>query len=278
MGQFTESDNKKEKPTSSNKAGQSLHKMAVYYRGMHKVDLFFLGFFGISAILILIMGFGLHKTLIAYIAYGCIVAEVLYALFIVIREKINDKKKIWGFSSGEAGEVRIGEELKRLGKDYFIWHDIPGTLGNIDHLILNKKGQLFLIETKAISGRVTFKGNQMLINGSKPDKDIINQCLKNIYYMQDKIFEVTRVKPWVNVIVVFTNAWVDDHEPIKNIEFTYAKKLLYTIQQVSRKRGQVPGMMEKLAELENIFSQENLTFEEFRRKNFDRISGFGINN
>ena len=75
-----------------------------------------------------------------------------------------------------------------------------------------------MVETKAHGGRVTFQGGQMLINGRRPEKDFIVQVLRNTYWVRDEIKRQTGKEVWVHAVLVFANAFVDEHGPIRSVQ------------------------------------------------------------
>jgi hypothetical protein len=48
-------------------------------------------------------------------------------------------------------------------------HDVVSPYGNIDHIVLNAQGGIFLIETKAHGGRVSVVDGRLLVNGHDPE-------------------------------------------------------------------------------------------------------------
>ena len=54
------------------------------------------------------------------------------------------------YRKGLRGEKKVLKILKKLGRKYYIYNDIPKFYGNIDHLVLGPNG-IFVIETKNYS-------------------------------------------------------------------------------------------------------------------------------
>ena len=131
---------------------------------------------------------------------------------------------------GARAEVKIGKILAGLGDDYLVIHDITADYGNIDHVVIRKDGNVFMIETKSHGGKVTIQNDHVLVNGHPPEKDFIKQSLRNSYWLRDKIEAVTGVKPFVVPILVFTNAMVGYYPPCRGVHLTYGKNLLKTIE------------------------------------------------
>ena len=121
-----------------------------------------------------------------------------------------------------------------MGDDYLVIHDVTADYGNIDHVVIGKDGNVFMIETKAHGGKVTIQKDHVLVNGHPPEKDFIKQSLRNSYWLRDKIETVTGIKPFVVPILVFTNAMVGYYPPCRGVHLTYGKNLLKTIERQGR--------------------------------------------
>lgn len=74
---------------------------------------------------------------------------------------------IVAYGKGAEGERRTGGSLQKL-PDYSVLHDrkIPGSRANIDHIAIGPGG-VFVIETKNYSGKVTVRGDDLLVSGRK---------------------------------------------------------------------------------------------------------------
>ena len=66
--------------------------------------------------------------------------------------------------------------------------------------------------------------------GTSPEKDFITQTLKNTYWLKEKVSETLGLNIWITPVLVFTNAFVPFHKPIKGVIVTNKKFLLDTIQ------------------------------------------------
>ena len=88
---------------------------------------------------------------------------------------------------GAKAEERIGSILDTLGEDYLVIHDVGSPYGNIDHVVISERGEVFLIETKAHGGRISAVDGQLVVNGHAPEKDFIAQTLRNTYWLRDRI-------------------------------------------------------------------------------------------
>ncbi len=118
---------------------------------------------------------------------------------------------------GAVAEEQVGGLLDALGPEYLALHDIPCQYGNIDHLVIGAKCGLVLLETKSHHGKVTADGNGLQINGKAPEKDFIQQALRNALWLRNETEKVLGFKPWVTATVVFTNAFVSVRQPIEGV-------------------------------------------------------------
>lgn len=97
------------------------------------------------------------------------------------KTKKNDKSWVIGLE----GENLVLEQLNKLPKNYFVFHDVkmPKGRGNIDHIVVGPTG-LFVIETKNYSGKYQIKGNKWYYykdgKFNKMDKNPGNQLIRNI--------------------------------------------------------------------------------------------------
>jgi hypothetical protein len=88
---------------------------------------------------------------------------------------------------GAAGERRTARALAKLPPDRFaVLHDraIPGSRANIDHIVIGPPG-VFVVESKFYKGKVTLKGDQLLVNGRR--KPIIEQAHREAAAVQSAL-------------------------------------------------------------------------------------------
>jgi nuclease-like protein len=135
------------------------------------------------------------------------------------------------------GEELIGKILGKLGEnDYAVFHDLASPFGKIDHLVLSKERGLFLIETKARGGRVSIVNAELKINQRKPEKDFIAQTLRNTLWLGQQLEARLSAKVWIHPILVFSNAYVEKCDSIRNIRIIPKLFLLETIRRQSNSR------------------------------------------
>lgn len=155
---------------------------------------------------------------------------------------------------GAVAEERIGDLLEGLGEDFLVIHDVNSRFGNIDHVVLGKDCGIILIETKSHHGRVSFSEGTLFVNGKFPEKDFIQQTNRNIYWIRDQIGEVVGFKPWITSVIVFTNAFVEPHRPVKGVSVINKKFLRQFIQNKCKPSPQNLKLWEKREEIEELIS------------------------
>ncbi len=178
---------------------------------------------------------------------------VVAALFIgsQIIMKYADRMKVLiaRAQKGAKGEVKAASLLRNLGKDFRVLHDVVSPFGNIDHVVISKSGVVFAIETKSHNGRVKVENEVILVNGKPAEKNFIAQTLRNVYWLREKIKQVTGSDTYVYGIIVFTNAYVEFTKPVKGIIILNKKFLLEAIQKNSLKNPENEIIRDKVVDL-----------------------------
>lgn len=153
------------------------------------------------------------------------------------------------YNRGAKAEETVGQLLAQLEPDqYVVLHDWRSPYGNIDHIVHDKFGNIFMIETKSHGGRVTPQGENLLLNGHEFEKNIIHQSLSNSIWMKNTIEQKLGVTAWITPVIVFTNAFVEFGRPIKGVYYTNKKYLLKFIRE---NKGSSPAGL-KLWEMRKI--------------------------
>jgi len=206
----------------SGRAGKSTRYMA---SKRHKSAIW-IGLIGIALILI-VSYFLLNSKLLGIGGLGIFGLIFLIQILSNITKgrmssKLKEEKRA---IRGARSEERIGELLSDLSDDYFVLNDIESPFGNIDHIVISKNSEIYLIETKAHGGKVELDGDTLLVNGKLPEKNFISQALQNAYWLRDEIGQIVGSKPWITPIIVFTNAFVIPMRPIKGVNVINKKYL-----------------------------------------------------
>jgi hypothetical protein len=199
-------------------------------------DLKFRIFIAIMAIVIVVMLFNYKALRLGWVGVlGLIV--ILYLLPDILKRATRGRKKEQRqYYRGAVGEEQVGQLLSQLSSNFVVMNDVVSPYGNIDHIVYDNRGNIFLIETKSHGGygsRVIAQGDQLLLNGHTFEKDIVGQCLANSYWMRDKFETEFKVKAWITPVLVFTNAFVEFGKPIKGVYYTNKKYLLQFLQRTN---------------------------------------------
>jgi Nuclease-related domain. len=210
----------------NNKAGDSTHRMAdKRYKKMI-----------ISAVIGVVIFIVLILLLNNASALGIGGGGILVLLFLVnylpdfLDHRLGKREReVTRARRGARAEEAVDQLFAGLSEEYFLINDIDCPYGNIDHVLISKKGGIFLIETKSHYGKVSIQNESIYLNGHPTEKDFISQTLKNTYWLRDQIKEILALSVWVRPIIVFTNAFVPYGAPIKGITILNKKFLMNTI-------------------------------------------------
>jgi hypothetical protein len=218
-------------PNSKGNAGKSTRQLAdKRYTGRVIVTL--IGVAGVILLLYLmpnLKGFGLAGIVVFVIVMKFIMGWT-------DRETKRYEKLERRATKGAKAEEHIDSLLQQLPDDYFVFHDIESPYGNIDHVILDKQNNIFLLETKSHHGEVTHDGQSLLINNKPTEKDFIQQILSNTFWLRDEIKKQNGMDGFIRPVIVFTNAFVKVYKPVKNISIINKKYLVKTLTEDSRQK------------------------------------------
>ena len=114
------------------------------------------------------------------------------------------------------GEKAVGQYLERLRvQGYEVFHDIPASGFNVDHVILGPTGA-YTIETKTWrkpqrgDSRITFDGTKLLRNGFALDRDPIVQARAQASWLARVLEEGTGRTYFVKPVVRFPGWFVEN--------------------------------------------------------------------
>jgi hypothetical protein len=141
-----------------------------------------------------------------------------------------NKKVEKQYLRGTEGEEQVGELLKQLGDDFVVMNDVKSPYGNIDHVVYDRRGNIFMVETKSHGGSVKAWGDQLVLNGHAFEKDILGQCRKNAIWIRKKVEGRLHLNAWITAVLVFTNAFVEIGNPIKKVHYMNKKYLVSFLQ------------------------------------------------
>jgi hypothetical protein len=190
-------------------------------------------------------GFGIGVLLLIFLAL-----TLIKAVGRRIDQSVKEERRA---VRGAKGEELIGAMLEGLGDRFLVFHDLPSPYGNIDHLVVSKETGVFVIETKAHGGRVSIANGGLRINERLPEKDFIAQVARNTAWLKEQLEAKLSTKLWIEAILVFANAYVENPGPIRNVQVVPKNFLLKAIRRASRSRGPLTLWQHKEV-LSEIFS------------------------
>ncbi len=132
---------------------------------------------------------------------------------------------------GAKAEERVDSILSGFSGESATFHDVDTGRGDIDHIVLSRERGIFLIETKAHHGKVTVSNGKILVNGEPPEKDFIAQTLRNTMWLKERVKTATGIDAWIQPILVFPHAFVQEWRPVKGILLRNGKYLVRAIEE-----------------------------------------------
>ncbi len=118
---------------------------------------------------------------------------------------------------GAAAEEAVGNLLNELPAGYFVVHDFLSKQGNIDHVVISKKGILTL-ETKSHKGVVHCEGEMLKRDGQFFETDFIKQAWAEAYCIRDLLAGQGISAPKPQPVILFANAEVQVRKQVRGVE------------------------------------------------------------
>jgi len=118
---------------------------------------------------------------------------------------------------GAAAEEVVGNLPGELPAGYFVVHDFVSRIGNIDHIVISKKG-IHTVETKSHRGVVTCEGKMLKREGQPFEKDFINQAWAEAFSVRDLLAGHGIPEPKPQPVLLFANAFVQVRQPVRGVE------------------------------------------------------------
>ena len=124
------------------------------------------------------------------------------------------RREIKNVRLGRDGERIVSENLEPLQKEgAYVLHDLVGGNFNLDHVVISRHG-VFVVETKTRSKRsgnpkVTFDGENLLIDGMKPLDDPLRQARANATWLKNLLKESTGKDYLIKPVVAFPGWWIE---------------------------------------------------------------------
>jgi hypothetical protein len=132
-------------------------------------------------------------------------------------------------------EREVGELLTKLMLDgCLVLNDVPFPYGNLDHVVIRDDRTVFLIETKAHQGKVSWNGRQLLINGRPFSRNPIGQLNRSIRWIRKMTQRLCGENPWIVAVLVLPNADILVCHSVKRVNVLRARDLLGFIRTYKR--------------------------------------------
>lgn len=134
---------------------------------------------------------------------------------------VKHRREMANLKLASAGERTVGHALEELrAHGYQVFHDIPGTNFNIDHVIAGPAG-IYTIETKTLSKpargnpKIVYDGDNLWRDdGWGMDEHLVLACAQ-ASWLADLLNQGRRTRYTVRPIVLFPGWWVEDVAPKK---------------------------------------------------------------
>jgi len=107
---------------------------------------------------------------------------------VVAFRALNKFKLSWQYRLGAKGEQVVGRELDRLiAQGYRVFHDMPFTDWNIDHVVVGPRG-VFAVETKAwrkpaktadLKAEIVLDGDALVLPGNHTSREALVEAARN---------------------------------------------------------------------------------------------------
>lgn len=118
---------------------------------------------------------------------------------------------------GAVAEEAVGNLLEELPAGYFVVHDFVSKIGNIDHIVISRKG-ILTVETKSHKGVVSCEGNMLKREGQPFEKDFINQAWAEAFSLRDLLASHGISEPKPQPVILFANAYVQVRQQVRGVE------------------------------------------------------------
>jgi len=129
---------------------------------------------------------------------------------------------------GADAEVAVAHLLRTLPKEYYVFNDLGFEGFNIDHVVIGPTG-VFTVETKSHRGKVSARGEALLLNGRPFEKPILNQAWSEVFTLRDRLPQIAGNSCTVQPLLCFPNALIEVRGRVKGIIVTSRQFLLRDI-------------------------------------------------
>lgn len=118
---------------------------------------------------------------------------------------------------GAVAETTVGTLLDELPAGYSVVHDFVTRRGNIDHVVISKKG-ILTIETNGDKGVVGCEGEMLKLDGRTFEKDIIKKAWAQAFLIRDLVASHGVTVPIPQPVLLFANADVQVRKQVRGVK------------------------------------------------------------
>lgn len=134
-------------------------------------------------------------------------------LWLWVRDTPPDYIENW--NRGFEGETRTARALRALPDGWRVWHDVPATYGNFDHIVLGPAG-LFVLDSKLLRGELCVDQDGVRVRRRLADDECSAQHLAptttgRAMELRGWLRETTRFTEYVQAVVVIWSPFAQTH-------------------------------------------------------------------
>ena len=205
--------------TVYNKAGVGVRKMEAtrWMAALFFLLIMFVGIYFYNKSVQMIAMLGLPVALIVFVGVMHWL-KAMSAKVDAISERALDARR------GAVAEEDVGNLLGELPAGFFVVNDFVSKRGNIDHIVISRKG-ILTVDTKSHRGVVSCEGEMLKCDGKPFEKDYIKQAWAESYSIRDLLTEkgVCNLRP--QPVIVFTDADVQVKGRVRGVHIIGIKGL-----------------------------------------------------
>jgi hypothetical protein len=179
------------------------------------------------------------------VAGGSLLAIIFVLILWILSDKVMHRvdthiETAHRADKGAAAEERVARILDgEYPGEFFVINDVMFPGGNIDHVVISRSGAVFTIETKSGGRRVDARGETLLLDGKPFERDPVQQALREAMWVKERLGEVVGQKPYVTAVVLFTDAYVNVRERIRDVNIAslgFLDRILTTVPSATLQR------------------------------------------
>src|SRR5208337_1666352 len=129
----------------------------------------------------------------------------------------------------------VQQVLGELPEDYVVFSTILYNNSEIDHVVFSKSQGLFLINTAADKGTVSYDGEYLHVN-NKRRSDAIKKTLKDTFWLKTTVRERIGLDVPITPVVAFERARVNFSELVVGVMVRESRDLLRAVLDAPEKK------------------------------------------